>query len=170
MDSTFLFGKKGKITVFQKGLEVGLTKEPSLKWLFIVVIISIYISLSFENNSTQQFILILVILLIFITEIINTSIEATIDRIGLEYNQLSGYAKDLSSTATICWVIFAIYIWFKWFIKQWGLYKSNNNSTIFSNKLNNILIILLIIIITYPLLFYLIKLYKKYRKNTLKKK
>ena len=67
MDSNFLFGEKGKITVFQKGLEVGLTKEPSLKWLFIVVIISIYISLTFENNSTQQFILILVILLVFFT-------------------------------------------------------------------------------------------------------
>ena len=41
-------------------------------------------------------------------------------------------------------------------------------SGIFSNKLNTILIILLIIIITYPLLFYLSKLYKKYRQNTLK--
>ena len=36
MNSNFLFGEKGKITVFQKGIEVGLTKEPSLKWLFIV--------------------------------------------------------------------------------------------------------------------------------------
>ena len=43
-------------------------------------------------------------------------------------------------------------------------------STIFSNKLNTILIIILIIIITYPLLFYLSKLYKKYRTPTLKNK
>ena len=59
MDSNFLFGKKGKITVFQKGMEVGLTKEPSLKWLFIVVIISIYIIHKFEKNTTQQFILLI---------------------------------------------------------------------------------------------------------------
>ena len=170
MDSNFLFGEKGKFTVFQKGMEVGLTKEPSLRWLFIVVIISIYITHTFEKNNIQQFILILVILLVFITEIINTSIEATVDRIGLEYNKLSGYAKDLGSSATICWVIFAIYIWFNWFLKQWNLYESNNTSTIFSNKLNTILIIILIIIITYPLLFYLSKLYKKYRKNILKNK
>tara|TARA_Y100001958_G_C21020264_1_gene397071 strand:+ start:179 stop:682 length:504 start_codon:yes stop_codon:yes gene_type:complete len=161
MDSNFLFGEKGKITVFQKGMEVGLTKEPSLKWLFIVVIISIYITHTFEKNTTQQFILLLVILLVFITEIINTSIEATVDRIGLEYNQLSGYAKDLGSSATICWVIFAVYIWYNWFSKQWQLYKSNNETTIFSNKLHTLLTILLIILITYPLLFYLVKIYKK---------
>ena len=167
MDSNFLFGEKGKITVFQKGMEVGLTKEPSLKWLFIVVVISVYITHTFEKNTTQQFILLLVILLVFITEIINTSIEATVDRIGLEYNQLSGYAKDLGSSATICWVIFAVYIWYNWFSKQWILYNSNNESTIFSNKLNTLLTILLIILITYPLLFYLFKIYKK---TILKKK
>lgn len=166
MNSNFLFGEKGKITVFQKGMEVGLTKEPSLKWLFIVVIISIYIIHKFEKNTTQQFILLLVILLVFITEIINTSIEATVDRIGLEYNELSGYAKDLGSTATICWVIFAIYIWYNWFLKQWILYKSNSQITIFNNILNTILTILLIILITYPILFYLVKIYKK---NILKK-
>ena len=166
MNSNFLFGEKGKITVFQKGMEVGLTKEPSLKWLFIVVIISIYIIHKFEKNTTQQFILLLVILLVFITEIINTSIEATVDRIGLEYNKLSGYAKDLGSTATICWVIFAIYIWYNWFLKQWILYKSNSQITIFNNILNTILTILLIILITYPILFYLVKIYKK---NILKK-
>ena len=166
MNSNFLFGEKGKITVFQKGMEVGLTKEPSLKWLFIVVIISIYIIHKFEKNTTQQFILLIVILLVFITEIINTSIEATVDRIGLEYNELSGYAKDLGSTATICWVIFAIYIWYNWFLKQWILYKSNSQITIFNNILNTILTILLIILITYPILFYLVKIYKK---NILKK-
>ena len=174
MDSNFLFGEKGKFTVFQKGMEMGLTKEPSLRWLFIVVIISIYITHTFEKNNIQQFILILVILLVFITEIINTSIEAIVDRIGLEYNPLSGYAKDLGSSATTCWVIFAIYIWFKWFLKQWSLYESNNTLTIFSNKINTIIIIILIIIITYPLLIYLSKLYKNYRKkhfkNTLKNK
>lgn len=169
MESNFLFGEKGKITVFQKGMEVGLKKEPSLRILFIIVIVSIYITYKFEKNNIQQFILILVILLVFITEIINTSIEAIVDRIGLEYNPLSGYAKDLGSSATICWVIFAIYIWFKWFLKQWSLYESNNTLTIFSNKINTIIIIILIIIITYPLLIYLSKLYKKYRKNTLKK-
>ena len=166
MNSNFLFGEKGKITIFQKGMEVGLTKEPSLKWLFIVVIISIYIIHKFEKNTTQQFLLLLVILLVFITEIINTSIEATVDRIGLEYNELSGYAKDLGSTATICWVIFAIYIWYNWFLKQWILYKSNSQITIFNNILNTILTILLIILITYPILFYLVKIYKK---NILKK-
>tara|TARA_B000000565_G_scaffold232597_1_gene191990 strand:+ start:541 stop:1065 length:525 start_codon:yes stop_codon:yes gene_type:complete len=174
MESNFLFGEKGKITVFQKGMEVGLKKEPSLRMLFIILIISIYIAHKFEKNNIQQFILILVILLVFITEIINTSIEAIVDRIGLEYNPLSGYAKDLGSSATVCWGIFAIYIWFKWFLKQWSLYESNNTLTIFSNKINTIIIIILIIIITYPLLIYLSKLYKNYRKkhfkNTLKNK
>ena len=123
MDSHFLFGEIVENLQYFKRNGVGLTKAPSLRWLFIVVIISIYITHTFEKNNIQQFILILVILLVFITEIINTSIEATVDRIGLEYNKLSGYAKAfLGSSATICWVIFAIYIWFNSFLKNNGIY------------------------------------------------
>jgi diacylglycerol kinase (ATP) len=38
-------------------------------------------------------------LLILVVELLNSAIEATVDRIGLERHELSGLAKDLGSTA-----------------------------------------------------------------------
>ena len=140
MNAKFLFGEKGKITVFEKGLEQGLTKEPSLRWLFIVLIISILIVKEYEKDYIKSFILLVSVFLIFTTEIINTSIEAVVDRIGKKYNILSGYAKDLGSSATIIWVLFSLVIWSKWFINQWKLYE-NDKESIFNSKLKLVYIV-----------------------------
>ena len=104
-------------------------------------------------TSTQK-----TIALVFVTEIINTSIEAVVDRIGLDYHFLSGYAKDLGSTATICWVIFAIYIWYKWLRKQWNL-KKEGKSSLF-NDYKKIVIIILIGFASYPFTKYLLDVYR----------
>lgn len=46
------------------------------------------------------------------TEIINTAIEAVVDRIGLEIHPLSGLAKDLGSAAVLMSIVIALCIWF----------------------------------------------------------
>jgi diacylglycerol kinase (ATP) len=40
-------------------------------------------------------------LLVLIVEVLNSSIEAVVDRIGHEYHDLSGLAKDLGSAAVL---------------------------------------------------------------------
>jgi diacylglycerol kinase (ATP) len=47
-----------------------------------------------------------------LAEIINSAIEAVVDRVGLEHHELSGRAKDMGSSAvflglTLCAVIWA---------------------------------------------------------------
>lgn len=51
------------------------------------------------------------ILLILIIETINTGIEAVVDRIGPEYHELSGLAKDCGSAAVFLSFILAFLIW-----------------------------------------------------------
>jgi diacylglycerol kinase (ATP) len=46
-------------------------------------------------------------LFVLVIEILNTAVEATIDRISSDYHQLSGLAKDLGSLA----VTFSLIIW-----------------------------------------------------------
>ena len=41
-------------------------------------------------------------LLVLIVELINSAIEAVVDRVGLEHHTLSGLAKDLASAAVLC--------------------------------------------------------------------
>lgn len=45
------------------------------------------------------------------TEIINTAIEAVVDRVGLEIHPLSGLAKDLGSAAVLVSIVIATFVW-----------------------------------------------------------
>lgn len=51
------------------------------------------------------------LLLILIVELLNTAVEAAIDRIGLERHSLSGKAKDLASAAVFIALINAAVVW-----------------------------------------------------------
>ena len=51
------------------------------------------------------------VLLVMIVELLNTAIEAAIDRIGPERHELSGRAKDMGSAAVLLALLVAIGIW-----------------------------------------------------------
>lgn len=44
-------------------------------------------------------------------EILNSAIEAVVDRIGSEYHELSGRAKDMGSAAVLIAIIVAVITW-----------------------------------------------------------
>ena len=46
------------------------------------------------------------VVLVLIVELLNSAIEAAIDRIGLEHHELSGRAKDFGSAAVMLSLIF----------------------------------------------------------------
>lgn len=49
--------------------------------------------------------------LVLLVEVLNSAIEATIDRIGLEHSELSGRAKDLGSLAVLMAILLCGLIW-----------------------------------------------------------
>jgi diacylglycerol kinase (ATP) len=51
------------------------------------------------ENGVERALLVGPIFIVLIVELLNSGIEATVDRIGLERHQLSGLAKDLGSAA-----------------------------------------------------------------------
>jgi diacylglycerol kinase (ATP) len=51
------------------------------------------------HSGVERALLIGPVLLILIVELINSAIEATVDRIGFEHHELAGLAKDLGSAA-----------------------------------------------------------------------
>jgi diacylglycerol kinase (ATP) len=50
---------------------------------------------------------------VLIVELLNSAIEATVDRIGLERHQLSGLAKDIGSAAVFLSLLLLAVIWFR---------------------------------------------------------
>jgi diacylglycerol kinase (ATP) len=59
----------------------------------------------------QRALLIAPMLLILIVELLNSAIEATVDRIGFERHKLAGLAKDIGSAAVLMSFVLLISVW-----------------------------------------------------------
>jgi len=51
------------------------------------------------------------LLLLMIVELLNTGIEIVVDRIGHEFHELSGKAKDAGSAAVFLSIVLALFVW-----------------------------------------------------------
>lgn len=51
------------------------------------------------------------VLIVMIVEILNSAIEAVVDRIGPEHHELSGRAKDMGSAAVLLAIVIALITW-----------------------------------------------------------
>lgn len=49
--------------------------------------------------------------LVMIVELLNTAVEVVVDRIGVERHHLSGFAKDLGSSAVLFSLLLAVATW-----------------------------------------------------------
>lgn len=63
------------------------------------------------DTSLERALLISSLLILLIVEILNSAIEAVVNRIGLERHPLSGLAKDLGSAAVFLAIIHVVVIW-----------------------------------------------------------
>lgn len=73
----------------------------------------VLIPLSFfvADTAVEWILLMVSYLLIPYTEILNTSIEAVVDRFGGEIHELSGKAKDAGSSAVFLAIVIAVITW-----------------------------------------------------------
>ncbi|MFM2476197.1 diacylglycerol kinase [Celerinatantimonas sp. MCCC 1A17872] len=62
-------------------------------------------------SAVEQVLLVMSLTGILITEVINSAIEAVVDRIGTDWNEYSKMAKDLGSMAVLLAIFLAIFTW-----------------------------------------------------------
>lgn len=63
------------------------------------------------STGTQRAMLILSYFIIPLVELLNTAVEATVDRVGMEKHELSGRAKDLGSASVFLSICIAVIVW-----------------------------------------------------------
>ena len=63
------------------------------------------------DNGVEKALLVGSVLLLPMVEILNSAIEAVVDRIGEEQHELSGRAKDMGSAAVALSVLLLIVVW-----------------------------------------------------------
>lgn len=63
------------------------------------------------ENATQIALLVGTLLLVVIVELLNSAIEAVVDRVGDEHHPLSGRAKDMGSAAVFLALALTLVVW-----------------------------------------------------------
>ncbi|CDH32836.1 diacylglycerol kinase [Xenorhabdus bovienii] len=94
-----------------KGIRAAWQNEAAFRQEVIVAMLAIIIAFSLDFGTFERLLLIGSVMLVVIVEILNSAIEAVVDRIGSEYHELSGRAKDMGSAAVFLTMILALFIW-----------------------------------------------------------
>lgn len=94
-----------------KGFKWLMKNEAAFQQELILMILLSAFSCFLSISLLIHLLLILSLLFVLLVEVINTAIEATIDRIGLEHHTLSGLAKDLGSLAVFISLMIAVATW-----------------------------------------------------------
>lgn len=63
------------------------------------------------ETFTQAALLIAATGLVLVTELLNSAVEAVVDRIGHEHHQLAGQAKDMGSAAVFVSLVIVVVTW-----------------------------------------------------------
>ncbi|MGH8657633.1 MAG: diacylglycerol kinase [Gammaproteobacteria bacterium] len=62
-------------------------------------------------SSLGKLLLVSSVLLVWITELLNSAVEAVVDRVSMEYHELAKHAKDAGSAAVLVSLLFCLIVW-----------------------------------------------------------
>ena len=99
------------------GTLAAIKHEDAFRQEVILSIILIPLAIYLGQTAIEQALMITSILLIIIVELLNSSVEATVDRISVKRHKLSKRAKDIGSAAVFFSLINAAVIWFLILVK-----------------------------------------------------
>ena len=94
-----------------KGLRFLLRKEEAFQLELALSVVLIPVAVLIGPSQLEISLMVAATLFVLIVETLNTAVEAAIDRIGSEYHELSGLAKDLGSLAVTLSLILWLVIW-----------------------------------------------------------
>jgi diacylglycerol kinase (ATP) len=86
-------------------------EEAAFRQEVVAAVVLVPLGLWLGKTGVERVLLVAPIFLVLIVELLNSSIEATVDRIGAERHQLSGLAKDLGSAAVLVALLLVFVVW-----------------------------------------------------------
>lgn len=94
-----------------QGLRAAIKHESAFRQELFLCLILAPIGIWLGQTAVETSLLIGSLLLVLIVEILNSAIEAVVDRSGDEYHELAGRAKDMGSAAVMLALINVFVIW-----------------------------------------------------------
>jgi diacylglycerol kinase (ATP) len=94
-----------------EGFKAAYEHEDAFRMELVVAAIAIPVALWLPVGNIGKALMVGSILLVLLVELVNSAIEATVDRISLENHDLAKRAKDIGSAAVLVSLINATAIW-----------------------------------------------------------
>ena len=103
------------------GLKAAYTNEAAFRQELWLVIALSPVAVIFGPSYADKAVLLASLVFILLIEILNSALEAVVDRFGDEIHPLSGRAKDMGSAAVLLAFFITGLIWFSVFSETLGL-------------------------------------------------
>ncbi|MEM7284430.1 MAG: diacylglycerol kinase [Pseudomonadota bacterium] len=101
------------------GLRAAVARESAFRQELLLLMILLPLAFWWGRNPMEWILLVGSCLVVLIVELLNSGIEATVDRIGLERHELSGLAKDYGSAAVAISLVLVILTWTLIGVDRW---------------------------------------------------
>jgi len=101
-----------RATVYSaQGLAHAIRHEAAFRQELLLTIVLLPIAFWLGNTVVERALLIGTLLMVLIVELLNSAIEAAVDRHGEEHHELSGRAKDMGSAAVFISLLVVVLVW-----------------------------------------------------------
>ncbi len=94
-----------------QGFKAAFRHEEAFRQEVILALVLLPIAFYLDVTVVERVLLVLSVLLVLLVEIVNSAIEAVVDRFGGEYHELSGRAKDMGSAAVWLALFMLFFTW-----------------------------------------------------------
>lgn len=101
-----------KATVYSwQGFSAAYRHEEAFRQEFMLALILVPIGFILGDGGVEKALLVGSVILLPLVEILNSAVEAVVDRFGMEFHELSGRAKDMGSAAVFLAIVMLVTTW-----------------------------------------------------------
>jgi len=94
-----------------EGLKATYRHEDAFRQEFWLAVVLIPLALFLPSSGLGKALMIASVLLVLIVELLNSAVEATVDRVSLEHHRLAKRAKDIGSAAVMISLLNVVIVW-----------------------------------------------------------
>jgi len=93
------------------GLKAAYFSEQAFRQELLLAIVLVPLAFFLEASGTGRALLVASVMLVLVIELLNSAVEAVVDRISFERHELAKFAKDVGSAAVLLTLINLVVVW-----------------------------------------------------------
>ncbi|MFH2059471.1 MAG: diacylglycerol kinase [Pseudomonadota bacterium] len=93
------------------GMKAAWKHEAAFRQEAVALAVLMPLGLFIGQTNIERAVLILSLMIVILTELLNSAIEAVVDRTGLDYHPMAARAKDMGSAAVFVSIVSVIIVW-----------------------------------------------------------